>query len=87
MFEDLFVTARAKALHFAKATERSSSNFQITPPCISAKKSETMADDLSKHGPRDRDRINVHEEREAHCWSKKFGLTKEKLQEAVQKSG
>ena len=50
-----------------------------------SKKSETVADDLSKHGLRDR--INVQEEWEAHYGSKKFGVSKEKLQEAVQKSG
>ena len=50
-----------------------------------SKKSETVADDLSKHSLRDR--INVQEEWEAHYGSKKFGVSKEKLQEAVQKSG
>jgi hypothetical protein len=46
-----------------------------------------MADDLSKRGPQDRDRINVHEQWEANYWSKKFGVSKEKLSEAVQKVG
>jgi uncharacterized protein DUF3606 len=46
-----------------------------------------MADDLSKRGPRDRDRINVHEQLEANYWSKKFGVSKEQLAEAVQKAG
>jgi hypothetical protein len=46
-----------------------------------------MADDLSKRGPRDRDRINVHEQWEANYWSKKFGVSKEQLAEAVQKVG
>jgi len=46
-----------------------------------------MADDLSNRGPRDRDRVNVHEEWEANYWSKKFGVSKDKLKEAVQKVG
>ena len=46
-----------------------------------------MADDLSKRGPQDRDRINVHEQSEANYWSKKFGVTNEKLTQAVQKVG
>jgi hypothetical protein len=46
-----------------------------------------MADDRSKRGPQDRDRINVHEEWEANYWSKKFGVSKQRLQEAVQKVG
>jgi hypothetical protein len=37
--------------------------------------------------PGDRDRINVHEQWEANYWSKKFGVSKEKLAEAVQKVG
>jgi len=46
-----------------------------------------MADDLSNRGPRDRDRVNVQEEWEANYWSKKFGVSKDKLKEAVQKVG
>jgi hypothetical protein len=46
-----------------------------------------MADDLSNRGPRDRGRINVHEQYEVSYWTKKFSVSKEKLQEAVQKVG
>jgi hypothetical protein len=35
----------------------------------------TMADDLTKHGSPDRDRINVNEDCELRDWSKKFGVT------------
>jgi hypothetical protein len=46
-----------------------------------------MPDDLSKRGGQDRDRINVHENYEVSYWTKKLGVSKEKLQEAVQKVG
>lgn len=46
-----------------------------------------MSDDKSKRGAADRDRINVHEEYECRYWSEKFGVTPEKLKEAVQKAG
>lgn len=46
-----------------------------------------MADDLSKRGPADRDRINVHEEHELRYWSEKFGVSYEKLKEAVAEVG
>lgn len=46
-----------------------------------------MADDKSKSGGPDRDRVNVHEDYELRDWSKKFGVTPEKLKEAVKKVG
>lgn len=56
-------------------------------PASQKKGEQKMADDLSKRGPRDRDRVNVHEDWEANYWSKKFGVSKQQLQEAVQKVG
>jgi hypothetical protein len=46
-----------------------------------------MADDKSKTGRRDRDRINVHEDYEVRDWSKKFGVTSDELKKAVQQVG
>lgn len=46
-----------------------------------------MADDKTKTGGQDRSRINIHESYELRDWSKKFGVSKETLKEAVQKVG
>jgi hypothetical protein len=46
-----------------------------------------MADDLQKRGGQDRKRIDVNEDYELRDWSKKFGVTKEQLKEAVQAVG
>ena len=46
-----------------------------------------MADDLSNRGPRDRNRVNIREEWEVNYWAKKFGVSKEKLKDAVHKVG
>jgi hypothetical protein len=46
-----------------------------------------MADDTSKREPQDRNRININEEYEVRYWSEKFGVTPERLREAVQKVG
>lgn len=46
-----------------------------------------MADDPTKKGPADRERINVHEPYEVEYWSKKFGCTPDQLRAAVRKVG
>ena len=46
-----------------------------------------MADDKTKAGKADRDRINVHEDYELRDWSKKFNVTPEQLKAAVKKVG
>jgi hypothetical protein len=46
-----------------------------------------MADDLKKAGGQDRARINVNEDYELRDWSKKFGVTKDELKEAVAAAG
>jgi hypothetical protein len=46
-----------------------------------------MSDDLSNHGPRDRERVNVHEDWELNYWSKKFGVSKDQLKATAQKVG
>jgi hypothetical protein len=46
-----------------------------------------MADNLSKRGSHDRQRINVHEDYELRYWSEKFGVSSDELRKAVQHVG
>lgn len=46
-----------------------------------------MADDLKNRGGQDRKRININETYELAHWSKKLGVTKEMLKDAVQAVG
>jgi hypothetical protein len=46
-----------------------------------------MADDLSKKGPADRSQISLLEPHEVQYWADKFGVSKERLSEAVGKVG
>lgn len=46
-----------------------------------------MADDLTKRGPPDGIRINVHESWEVRDWSKHFGCKEDQLKEAVRQVG
>jgi hypothetical protein len=46
-----------------------------------------MADDLKNRGAQDRRRVNIHEDYEVQYWTKKWGVSKEQLAEAVQKAG
>lgn len=46
-----------------------------------------MADDLNNRGAQDRSRINVHEAHEVAYWTRKFGVTREQLEAAVDKVG
>jgi hypothetical protein len=46
-----------------------------------------MADDRTKTGKPDRDRINVDEDYELSAWAEKFGVTPERLRQAVKTSG
>ena len=46
-----------------------------------------MADDTQQRGGQDRTRIDVNEAYELRDWSKKFGVTPERLQEAVKAVG
>jgi hypothetical protein len=46
-----------------------------------------MPDKLQNRGGQDRKRINVKEDYELRDWSKKFGVSKDKLKEAVQAVG
>lgn len=46
-----------------------------------------MADDKSKIGGQDRDRINVNEDYKLRDWSKRLGVSPEELKKAVQQVG
>lgn len=46
-----------------------------------------MADDKTKTGGQDRQRINVNEDYELRDWAKKFDVTPQRLKEAVQAVG
>ena len=46
-----------------------------------------MADDLSQRGGQDRKRINVNQDHELRNWAQKFGVTSERVREAVQAVG
>lgn len=46
-----------------------------------------MADNPRKRGSQDRDRINTHEDYELEYRAKEWGVSKERIKEAVQKVG
>lgn len=46
-----------------------------------------MSDDKSKRGPADRSRINMHEPYEVEYWTGHFGVSRDKLQRAVNAVG
>ena len=46
-----------------------------------------MADDLTIRGPQDRHRINLSEDYEVAYWTRKWGISREHLVEAVRKAG
>jgi hypothetical protein len=46
-----------------------------------------VADDRQQRGPQDRTRINLSEDYEVQYWCEKFGVTEERLREAVHKVG
>ena len=46
-----------------------------------------MTDNLNKRGGQDRIRIDVSQEHELRNWSQKFGVSQDRLKEAVQAVG
>jgi hypothetical protein len=46
-----------------------------------------MPDDLTNKGPQDRSRISLLEPHEVQYWADKFGVSKERLSEAVRNVG
>ena len=46
-----------------------------------------MSDDKSERAPQDASRIALEEDYEVRYWSRKFGVSKDRLQEAVDRVG
>ena len=46
-----------------------------------------MADDPHEVRPQDSSRVNVHQDYELRYWTKKFGVSEERLKQAVAKVG
>lgn len=46
-----------------------------------------MSDDKEKIGGPDRKRVNVHEDYELRDWAKKWGVSEQKVRDAVSKVG
>jgi hypothetical protein len=46
-----------------------------------------MSDDKTQRGPQDSSRINVSEDYEVEYWTNRFGVSKERLQSAVDRAG
>jgi len=46
-----------------------------------------MADDPMKKRPQDSSRININERHELQYWADKFGVTQERVRQAVEKVG
>ena len=46
-----------------------------------------MVDNPGMRGPRDRQRIDIHQEHEVRYWSDKLGVTPEQLRDAVEAVG
>ena len=46
-----------------------------------------MPDDKTQRGEHDRTRVNIHERYEVRYWTKKFGVTEERLKAAIAKVG
>jgi hypothetical protein len=54
---------------------------------LARQEDRTMADDKSKRGPQDGKLISLTEDYEVEYWTKKFGVTKERLAAAVKAAG
>jgi Protein of unknown function (DUF3606) len=59
---------------------------QLAAVCIDISEENTMSD-LKKKGQPDRSKINMHEAHEVKCWSHQLGVSRERLQQAVDKVG
>jgi Protein of unknown function (DUF3606) len=46
-----------------------------------------MPDDLTRKGPEDSKRINIHEDHEVRYWTSRFKITADKLRQAVDAVG
>lgn len=54
---------------------------------IEASPETDMADDKSKSGGQDRERVNVHQDYELRDWAKSLNTTPQRVKEAVQAVG
>jgi hypothetical protein len=72
-------------MHRATLSEEATSHSRRAASSPAPEK--CMADDTSKRGPQDRNRINVNEDYEVRYWTKELNVTKERLEEAVQAVG
>jgi hypothetical protein len=52
-----------------------------------ARRREDMSDDTSLRAPQDASRIAMGEDYEVRYWTNKFGVSRERLQEAVDAAG
>lgn len=50
-------------------------------------KTSIMPDNKNTRGGRDRERISLEQDYEVNYWSKRFGVSKEQLKQAVQQVG
>jgi hypothetical protein len=46
-----------------------------------------MSDDPKKTRPQDAQRINMNQDHEVRYWTEKFGVSKDRLQQAVDRAG
>ncbi len=46
-----------------------------------------MSDDKTNRGPQDRSRVSMSEDYEVQYWSDKFGVSRDRLQQAVDRVG
>lgn len=46
-----------------------------------------MSDDKSNRGPADAKRVNINEQYEVRYWTKEFGISEDRLREAVKRVG
>lgn len=56
-------------------------------PALPSRKEIKMSDDKNQTGGQDRKRISLSDDYEVRDWSEKFGVTAERLREAVGKVG
>jgi len=54
---------------------------------MNRRKGKNMPDDRTKKGPQDAGKVNIHEQYEVEYWTKKFGVSADKLRDAVKKVG
>jgi hypothetical protein len=79
-------SARNGRRQIEKDRKRNRAGMEPLPVQIGGRE-RSMADDKSKVGNSDRDRINVHESYEVRDWAEKFGVSHDELKAAVREVG